>query len=86
MTVTVTIAYTSMPGVKRRVLVLPHYPPSATPRAHAAGTRHTHASTASRCTRCIQTATSWLIEYNFAVLLKHLSQRGSNVARSPQEA
>ena len=65
----VTIAYTTMPGVKRHVSVLPHYPPSAT---HSCG-RHTHASTAPRCTRCIQTATSWLIEYDLAVLLKHLS-------------
>ena len=49
--------------------MLPHYPPSA---MRSCG-RPTHASAAFECARSIQTATSWQIEYDLAVLLKHLS-------------
>ena len=49
--------------------VLPHYPPSA-PRSCG---RPTHASTAAERARRVQTATSWQVENNFTVLLKHLS-------------
>ena len=65
----VTVTYISMLDVKCRFPVLPHYPPSA---MRSCG-RPTHASAAFECARSIQTATSWQIEYDLAVLLKHLS-------------
>ena len=51
--------------------VLPHYPPSA-PRSCG---RPTHASTTAERPRRVQTATSWQVENNLTVLLKHLSPK-----------